>query len=660
MIDIKNMSFKYNTPIFKNVSLSFPDSSFVCIHGKSGCGKTTFLKLLSCELPLQEGKIIYNNIEINQDNSEDFLFNHVSYITQNGDFFSNMNIREHFEFYAQLHGINISDQMIRESLDLVNLNDIDIKKYPDYLSVGQRKRFLIALALFVGKDIILLDEPTASLDQKNKEILLEVIKRVSNNHLIICSTHDAFIIESANTIYKIEDCNILTNILVPFKNKQEHIELKKPQKIKYYKYKNFKLRLLYLIMFILGAFTICFISYLISHNTIMNMDLKEESHAEETMGLVFYKNTDARWIDMKNPDFVENSEIESIKDISGVKEVIPYYALNGFGADPNNYFHITNHQGKNIDVSYYWPESAKKYGKDWYANVAIFSYDKKQNIKVDGKEIEGVYIDKSFANLLGDNFEVGDELSFDFFLPTEYVEDYSQASNMKEEVRAYRERGAMKPVSFEIAGIMPEEVYDDEYSSIDKANFVRLYVPVEQVQSLLQQNAKENTKHVYNHSMTYLVLCENDKKSQVKIDIENMNELYHADYQGKNTTTIIVSESQFNYIIYISIFILVVGDILLALYYISSRKNEIVILKREGLSHCLRKFYSLDLVHMIVGWLVISGVMCYVYRRLAGVIPDVLLFSIIWMSVSLAVVIFISVSFEVILFQYIRNREQYD
>lgn len=660
MIDIKNMSFKYNTPIFKNVSLSFPDSSFVCIHGKSGCGKTTFLKLLSCELPLQEGKIIYNNIEINQDNSEDFLFNHISYITQNGDFFSNMNIREHFEFYAQLHGMNISDQIIIESLDLVNLNDIDIKKYPDYLSVGQRKRFLIALALFVGKDIILLDEPTASLDQKNKEILLEVIKRVADNHIVICSTHDTFVIESSNITYKIEDCNITTNTPITSKNKQEHIDIKKPHKIKYYKYKNFKLRLLYLIMFILGAFTICFVSYLISHNTIMNMDLKEESYAEETMGLVFYKNTDARWIDLKCPDFVEDSEIESIKGISGVKEVIPYYALNGFGADPHNYFHITNQYGKDVDVSYYWPENSKKYGKDWYANVAIFSYDKSQNIKVNGKEIEGVYIDKSFANLLGENFEVGDELSFNFFLPTEYIEEYSQASNMKGEVRAYRERGQMRSVSFNIAGIMPEEVYADEYSSIDKANFVRLYVPVEQVQSLLQQNAKENTKHVYNHPMTYLVLCENDKKSQVKIDIENMNELYHADYQGKNATTITVSESQFNYIIFISICILVVGDILLALYYISGRKSEIVLLQREGLSHRLRKYFSFDLVHMNVGWLVISGLGCYIYSCLVGVISDVLLFSIIWMSVSLAVVIFISLSFEVILSHYIRNRELYD
>lgn len=110
MLVLKNICFQYDKDILKNANLKLNDSSLVCIHGKSGCGKTTLLKLISFELPLQSGVISYNGKEINVENSNDFLFQHVSYIDQEGSFLQNMTIYQHFEFYAHLHHIPISSK----------------------------------------------------------------------------------------------------------------------------------------------------------------------------------------------------------------------------------------------------------------------------------------------------------------------------------------------------------------------------------------------------------------------------------------------------------------------------------------------------------------------------------------------------------------------
>ena len=147
--------------------------------------------------------------DINKDNLNDFLFQNVSYIDQEGQFLHNMTIFDHFEFYANLHNITISTNSMNEYLQKVNLENIDLKKYPSYLSTGQRKRFLISLALMMNKSIMLLDEPTASLDTKNKEILLDVLKELSKTMLIICTSHDNQLIQKADSVYEISNLQLI-------------------------------------------------------------------------------------------------------------------------------------------------------------------------------------------------------------------------------------------------------------------------------------------------------------------------------------------------------------------------------------------------------------------------------------------------------------------
>ncbi|MFR1171830.1 MAG: ATP-binding cassette domain-containing protein, partial [Coprobacillus cateniformis] len=317
MLVLKDICFQYKKEIFKDANLRLNDSSLVCIHGKSGCGKTTLLKLLSFELPLQSGSISYMGNDINKDNLNNFLFQNVSYIDQEGLFLHNMTIFDHFEFYANLHNIAISTNIMNEYLQKVNLENIDLKKYPSYLSTGQRKRFLISLALMMNKSIMLLDEPTASLDTKNKELLLDVLKELSKTMLIICTSHDNQLIQKADSVYEIANLQFIEEKRGKSQENNFHVCKDKPSYIKYYKYKNLKIRFLFIVLFLVGVICINLISVSLSSNIALKAKINNQKASLQSNGLIYYKLPDARWLDFEEYDYIEPEDVAAIQKING-------------------------------------------------------------------------------------------------------------------------------------------------------------------------------------------------------------------------------------------------------------------------------------------------------------------------------------------------------
>ena len=205
MIEIKHLDIKFDKQIiFKNVNFKTCPGKITGIIGKSGCGKTTFLKALIYQYKNQILSI--DKQVITEKNKEDYLLHCVSYIDQFGTFFENMKIREHFEFISQLRKQEFDQDKMLEMLHLVGLDNIDLSYFPSSLSIGQRKRFLIALAMYKDASIVIIDEPTASLNQENKEIILNLLQKLKkDNKYIIITTHDDFLIEHLDIVYEIEN-----------------------------------------------------------------------------------------------------------------------------------------------------------------------------------------------------------------------------------------------------------------------------------------------------------------------------------------------------------------------------------------------------------------------------------------------------------------------
>ena len=221
MIEIKHLDIQFKQQvIFKNANFKTCPGKITGIIGKSGCGKTTFLKALIYQYKNQILSI--DKQVITEENKEDYLLHCVSYIDQFGTFFENMKIIEHFEFISQLKKQNFNQNKMLETLHLVGLDTIDLKNYPSSLSIGQRKRFLIALAMFKDASIIIIDEPTASLDDVNRRRMRKIIYDLCYKYhkTVVIASHDLDMLEIADKHYHIESQQILLkkNIIKENKN----------------------------------------------------------------------------------------------------------------------------------------------------------------------------------------------------------------------------------------------------------------------------------------------------------------------------------------------------------------------------------------------------------------------------------------------------------
>ena len=187
LINISNLSYKYHkTDVLENINLIIKDDDFLAIIGPNGGGKSTLLKLILGLLTRQNGTII-NNIKTNQ----------VGYVPQN----TNLNIdfpitaleivlMGHISSKKRLFGYSKEDiACAKASLEKVSMGDFANSKIGD-LSGGQRQRIFIARALCSNPKILLLDEPTASIDVKGQREIYELLKELNKSICIVVVSHD--------------------------------------------------------------------------------------------------------------------------------------------------------------------------------------------------------------------------------------------------------------------------------------------------------------------------------------------------------------------------------------------------------------------------------------------------------------------------------------
>ncbi len=223
IIEIKNLSKVYdeNTiPVYalNGIDLSFKEGEFTSIVGPSGSGKTTMLNLLGGLDAPTGGDIIIDNTDITGLKSRkliDFRLRNIGFVFQSFNLIPVLTAKENVEFIMQLQGISKEQRNKRtlELMDSVGLSD-KINTRPNKLSGGQQQRVAVARALASKPKFILADEPTANLDSKSAENLLEIMQRLNKeeNITFIFSTHDARVVAKARRVITLEDGKIVGDI----------------------------------------------------------------------------------------------------------------------------------------------------------------------------------------------------------------------------------------------------------------------------------------------------------------------------------------------------------------------------------------------------------------------------------------------------------------
>ena len=219
MLELKKIKKDYKTGDFiqhalKNIDLSFRENEFVAILGPSGSGKTTLLNIIGGLDRYTTGDLIIDGKSTKKfkDKDWDAYRNHaVGFIFQSYNLISHISVLENTMMGMTLSGVSFRERKRKalELLDKVGLKDHAYKK-PNQLSGGQMQRVAIARALANDPKIILADEPTGALDSKTSKQIMELIKEISKDKLVIMVTHNKELAENyASRIVNMKDGEII-------------------------------------------------------------------------------------------------------------------------------------------------------------------------------------------------------------------------------------------------------------------------------------------------------------------------------------------------------------------------------------------------------------------------------------------------------------------
>lgn len=197
------------------LNLKIERGDFLVFCGPSGSGKSTLLNLLGLIEPPQLGEIFFQGKSLkslNEIEKNDIRRHHLGFIFQSFHLINVLNAYENVEYFLIRQGIEKSERekRVNEALSRVGLAQHTLKK-PLEMSGGQRQRVAIARALAKKPSVIIADEPTASLDQKNGHEVIEILKELSiqQGTTILIASHDPMVIESATHVIRLKDGSLV-------------------------------------------------------------------------------------------------------------------------------------------------------------------------------------------------------------------------------------------------------------------------------------------------------------------------------------------------------------------------------------------------------------------------------------------------------------------
>lgn len=239
MLELKNITKTYKTAgsetlVLKDVNLSLPENQFVSILGASGSGKTTLLNIIGGLDKYSSGDLIIDGTSTKNFKDKDwdsYRNATIGFVFQSYNLISHLSVLENITMALSLAGISSKEGKKRaiETLEKVGLKD-HANKRPNQLSGGQMQRVAIARALVTNPRIVLADEPTGALDSKTSVQIMELLKEISKDRLVIMVTHNPELAQTySDRMIKVKDGEIIDDTM-PSKLAEETKQGFKPVK----------------------------------------------------------------------------------------------------------------------------------------------------------------------------------------------------------------------------------------------------------------------------------------------------------------------------------------------------------------------------------------------------------------------------------------------
>ncbi|QOY55258.1 ABC transporter ATP-binding protein [Candidatus Sulfurimonas marisnigri] len=194
-----------------DINLTIQKGEFTLFSGPSGCGKTTLLNAIGALDSIDSGEIYLDDKEISSLNKEDrttLRLNELGFVFQAYNLVPVLNVEQNIGFVMKLRGFS-EGEIKRRVIEVASMLEIDnkLKSLPNALSGGQQQRVAVARAVAAKPKIILADEPTANLDSKNSQKLMDMMKELNEKEgvSILFASHDEYILENVRRVIKLND-----------------------------------------------------------------------------------------------------------------------------------------------------------------------------------------------------------------------------------------------------------------------------------------------------------------------------------------------------------------------------------------------------------------------------------------------------------------------
>lgn len=204
MIELKDICIEYDRVILDHASISIPAHSITLIRGKSGSGKTALLYCIALMDTKSKYQYYYDHRLIGEKDRNNIRKECISYVLQENDLLAHLDVRGTLQYFAHIHNKHLSDKDIQDYLDKMHL-DVTLNQNVMTLSLGERQRLSIATALVSNPQVLVLDEPTASLDHENEIEIYNILKELSAHMTIVLASHSEEAIKYADIVYTLED-----------------------------------------------------------------------------------------------------------------------------------------------------------------------------------------------------------------------------------------------------------------------------------------------------------------------------------------------------------------------------------------------------------------------------------------------------------------------
>lgn len=652
MINVRRLEISFDRPVIKDGAITVFDNELTVVFGDSGCGKTSLLYCLGLFSQDRAFEYIFDGNSINLHSDEELGLwkkRKIGFVFQEKNLFENLTLYENIVFNLRLAECEPDERRIDDLLAKVDLQE-QMNKYPRQLSGGEQQRVAIICAVAKSPRLLIVDEPTSSLDNTNAAIIIQLLSDYARSgHMVIVSSHDNRIREAADRVYEIADKKVVeiearAGALEITSN--EEINCADLQKLnhplnalRYYnRHNGGKKGIANWVMIIMCSLVIAFggllssfgESYVNSQNEYLNrISDREMLVVNMTAPLDKVCDCDAN-ISMTD------EEVKKLHSIHHVVECYPYYEFKSYGFDCVKETYIS---GGNITVQ--CDDKTKEtvfegLGSDAYIMRPYYNEkDLSKAAKVEYDNVdEGIYLSSVLAERLGlRGNEKKVSITVDFCVPVGIKTAEMKINNSKQAILTDMAVYVHRRYTFTVNGILDDSVQNTY--SFEPMN--SMYMKYAYFDNMLKEShtifERESTYSCNPLCASAYVLYVDDYSmiANVKesVQIINPNFRIQSNYQDVLSMQEMIqnAEKTMKSVFWLVLLCIFVMMGIIQMNRVVARKYEIALLRADGLSNReLRILTCIEAIESATIIIIMSTLFAWIYSNISYLTSGVLVF----------------------------------